>query len=388
MPQIIEVPNYGQVEFPDGMSDADITTAIKKNALGYKNTSTDLTWSEKNLAPVLDNLYQATGLGSKPVQDFASGAADSYRGIGNLIHKGLGSQLFPNTGSGSGYQLTGELVDPITTAVGGEAFKLGAKAIPYVKAGAGKLMQSAMKPAKSDVVSGKAGQAISTLLDEGINATRGGIDALKGNISDVNNQISSAIANSNAMVDKNAALTHLLNDTTKKFMLQADPLADLNAINKVKKGFIAHPLLPNNDIPVQLAQQIKQGTYGVLSKKFGQLGSAETEAQKALARGLKDQIANAIPEIAGLNVRDSNLYNALNVAEKSRMPLQSNNNLLGLAPLVSQPGAFTAMMLDKSALAKSLLARSVNSSAKLTPYLTSLLGASSSKVLADRGLLD
>lgn len=31
MPQIIDVPGRGQVEFPDGMSDADITSAIKKN---------------------------------------------------------------------------------------------------------------------------------------------------------------------------------------------------------------------------------------------------------------------------------------------------------------------------------------------------------------------
>lgn len=36
MAQIIEVPNYGQVEFPDDMSDEDIVNAIKKNAMGYK----------------------------------------------------------------------------------------------------------------------------------------------------------------------------------------------------------------------------------------------------------------------------------------------------------------------------------------------------------------
>jgi hypothetical protein len=36
MPQIVDVPNYGQVEFPDDMSDDDIVKAIKKNAMGYK----------------------------------------------------------------------------------------------------------------------------------------------------------------------------------------------------------------------------------------------------------------------------------------------------------------------------------------------------------------
>ncbi len=39
MSQLIEVPNYGQVEFPDDMSDEDITKAIKKTALGYKSDS-------------------------------------------------------------------------------------------------------------------------------------------------------------------------------------------------------------------------------------------------------------------------------------------------------------------------------------------------------------
>jgi hypothetical protein len=36
MAQQIEVPNFGVVEFPDDMTDAQITTAIKKNSLSYK----------------------------------------------------------------------------------------------------------------------------------------------------------------------------------------------------------------------------------------------------------------------------------------------------------------------------------------------------------------
>jgi hypothetical protein len=48
MPQIIEVPNFGEVEFPDDMSDEDIASAIKKNALGYKESSKPkLTTSDK-----------------------------------------------------------------------------------------------------------------------------------------------------------------------------------------------------------------------------------------------------------------------------------------------------------------------------------------------------
>jgi hypothetical protein len=47
MPQVIEVPNFGEVEFPDDMSDEDIASAIKKNALGYKEPKAKLTTGDK-----------------------------------------------------------------------------------------------------------------------------------------------------------------------------------------------------------------------------------------------------------------------------------------------------------------------------------------------------
>lgn len=59
MPQIIDVPGMGQVEFPDGMSDADITSAIQKNM-------------PKAAAPAapkgnfLDRMDAALGLGGTP----------------------------------------------------------------------------------------------------------------------------------------------------------------------------------------------------------------------------------------------------------------------------------------------------------------------------------
>jgi hypothetical protein len=55
MAQIIEVPNYGEVEFPDDMSDDDITAAIKKNAMGYKEPSAPkLTTGDKFLQGIKD----------------------------------------------------------------------------------------------------------------------------------------------------------------------------------------------------------------------------------------------------------------------------------------------------------------------------------------------
>lgn len=80
MPQIIEVPNYGQVEFPDGMTDEQIVAAIKKNALGYKREPVEtfdpaegMGTTQKFLAGAgkgMTDLYQ----GAKQVMGFASDA--------------------------------------------------------------------------------------------------------------------------------------------------------------------------------------------------------------------------------------------------------------------------------------------------------------------------
>jgi hypothetical protein len=107
------------------------------------------------------------------------------------------------------------------------------------------------------------------------------------------------------------------------------PTKDLGAIKGVADDFAAHPNLPAGDaIPVQQAQEMKKGTYKVLSKKYGEAGSAETEAQKGLARGLKEEVANAVPGVEGLNAEESKLMTTLDVAER-RALLEMNKNPVG-----------------------------------------------------------
>ncbi len=89
-------------------------------------------------------------------------------------------------------------------------------------------------------------------------------------------------------------------------------------------------------MPVQLAQQIKQGTYQQLRDKYGEMGSAQTEAQKAIARGLKEEIERAVPEVVGPNAQASDLWNAINVAQR-RSFMEGNKNPMGLAPLAHHP---------------------------------------------------
>lgn len=111
-------------------------------------------------------------------------------------------------------------------------------------------------------------------------------------------------------------------------------------------------------LSVQDAQRLKQGTYKVLDKKYGQLGSAETEAQKGLARGLKEQIALAVPEVSPLNAKQSELIKALKVTSRRAM-MDDNRNPVGIAGLSTNPSQLAAMLADRSALLKSLAARGV-----------------------------
>lgn len=108
-------------------------------------------------------------------------------------------------------------------------------------------------------------------------------------------------------------------------------------------------------IPIQLAQALKQGTYRILDKKYGQVATADDEAQKAISRGLKEQIAAAAPEVAPLNARESALINARDIVERRHL-MEGNKNIIGLGTLAHNPFATLGFMADRSALVKSLLA--------------------------------
>jgi hypothetical protein len=223
-------------------------------------------------------------------------------------------------------------------------------------------MQSALKPTLKQLQSGDAAIAVRTLLDEGINPTMRGVEKIGTKIDDINDAISTTIGTSNASISKQRVLD-TLNDTRGRFANQVDPLPDLDAIQGVADRFNIHPMISGDEIPVQLAQDLKKGTYKALSGKYGEVGSASTEAQKALARGLKEGIADKVPEVAGLNARESRLLTTLKVTER-RALMEANKNPGGLSLLASNPATWALFMADKSALFKSLAARMVNRTAE------------------------
>lgn len=255
-----------------------------------------------------------------------------------------------------------------------------------ISSGANRLMQSAIKPTIAQLKSGDSATAVEMMLKYGVNPTKGGVNKLRGLIDGLNDKIESEIANSGAQIDKGKVLNRLA-DVRTKFGNQVSPTADLSTIQSTADDFLNHPNFLGSQIPVSDAQALKQGTYRVLSKKYGQMGSAEVEAQKALARGLKDEIAEAVPGIGALNAEESKLLATLGVAER-RALMEMNKNPMGLAALAQSPASWAMFMADKSALFKSLTARMLNSSATGAQKAGPLLeGAATNPLLRSAGTL-
>jgi len=114
------------------------------------------------------------------------------------------------------------------------------------------------------------------------------------------------------------------------------------------------------------------------------VGSAETEAQKSIARGLKDEIADAVPEVAPLNARESDLLNALKVSER-RALIEINKNPMGLSLLASNPATWAAFMADRSAGFKAIVARMLYSGQKAIPQVGTAARIGATEVMAHPG---
>ena len=296
-----------------------------------------------------------SGAAGEGMKQFSQGVDRAAYEGGGAVTDALAPHVPPEVAAGAGYA-TNLATQAIPAFVGGA---LGSATKPTQQNLAKSLMQSAVKPTLPDIQKGKAARAIETMLKEGVNPTKGGVDKLRGMADDITPQIDLGIKDSTARISK-GAVADRLRQTARSASDQVNPASDIRAIENAWTEFMQHPQLAGKtDMSVQRAQALKQGTYRALGDKpYGELQGASTEAQKALARGLKEEISTAVPEVAKLNARQSELINALKVSER-RALMDLNKNPAGLALIAPNKAALTAFLADKSALFKSLLARSL-----------------------------
>ena len=282
----------------------------------------------KGMGKVLDRAAYKVGEGATDLANSLGASPEIAGGAGYLAN--VGTQAIP--------VLTGAL--------------LGKATEPAFQSAGQRVMHSALKPLSKDVVSGDADRAIQTLLDEGINVSPRGADELSGIADDMNAQVQSLLRTSSGEVTKKYPAQEITN-TYNRFRTQVNPESDIGAIQDAWNEFGRYV---KNKIPVQQAQALKQGTYNALEGKYGEVGSASTEAQKALARGLRRAIEDIEPGVKPLNKRAGDVLNALRQVER-RSGIAANRDIAGIAPAAMNPKAMAAMLADRSEVIKSLLAR-------------------------------
>lgn len=233
------------------------------------------------------------------------------------------------------------------------------------------LMQSALKPDLEARATGAAGKAIDTLLNRGVNVSRGGADSMWSRVSELNKQVTDLIEKSKARVSSKTVAKSIdqTSDIYKRFIRQVNSSSDVAALQRAHDDFMASVDRVSADIgeagrstlPVQEVQKMKQGTYRQLEKKRAytkDVNPSDIEAQMELARAMKDAVAKAVPKVDHLNTEESELLNALSITER-RLLVAANRNPVGLGMLISTPVEFAAYMADRSEMFKSLVGRMI-----------------------------
>jgi len=252
--------------------------------------------------------------------------------------------------------------DALGRALATQGYKTGAK-----------MYQSILKPSTVNTQAQNA-RIINTGLKERIPLTKGGRNTLQGKVDALQEQVGEHINRGDAAgltVDPEAAAARTTRSKAE-FATQVDPDADLNAISGVKGRFldrhsteapytkirptdadeagIAGAFVKEGEgttrvskpIGLKEAQAEKQGTYRRLKDKYGELSSAEVEAQKDIARGLKEEVYNQVKQQYGVDLtaigqREARLLDLDGSIERF-LNRHGNNQSIGIAPGIHAAG--------------------------------------------------
>lgn len=363
------------VELPDGTVIEDVPDGMSRNDLLKKLYYSKNPEHNRIAHQLLEHDLKTRGWGSglPKVANQAGGA------VTDLATRAGAS---PETAAGAGY-VTNIGAQAIPAFLGSFRFS-GEAPTSVLERPARWLMQSAIKPTQADRASGAAKEAMGTMLQENISPTAGGMDKAQALARALDKQAEAAVAASPAQVSLNA-VGQRLQEPARRAINQVNPQGDIEVVKSVWQNFKDSPLIqaltrpPSGggtsnlpvpagaaqvaaqdvSIPVQLAHELKKGTYASLGgKAYGEVGSVSTEAQKALARGLREEVAAAVPAAAEALKREASLMNVKDVA-MNRVLGEANKNPMGLAALRigDNPLSSVAFLADRSAYLKGLLAR-------------------------------
>lgn len=248
------------------------------------------------------------------------------------------------------------------------------------------LMQSALKPTQTLLKNygTTAPKVVQTLLDEGVNVSAGGLRELGNLLKSTNQEIADKVASARAIVDKGDVLGRV-GPTYDRFGAGLDARTAANAITGEGEKLIDHPNLTGDTMTVQQAQSMKQAIYREVKDAYGTLSKPAVEAKKAIARGLKEEIAGAVPGLTDLNLKDSRLM-AANDAVERRVSVAGNRDPVGFAWAARSPATFLAALMDRHPVVKSMVANAMwKSAGAVTGVAPQVIRAAVQQLVADDG---
>jgi hypothetical protein len=143
------------------------------------------------------------------------------------------------------------------------------------------------------------------------------------------------------------------------------------AIDKIRDGMLSK----GASLPIAEAQKTKQAIYTILKNSYGELSTATKEANKGIARGIKEEIVEIFPEIKSLNAQESLMLRLEPIIEKAAGRL-NKRDLMGIgtpiagaaASAVAGPSIGKVAWLTKAVLdhpsVKTYIAIALNKGAK------------------------
>jgi hypothetical protein len=234
-----------------------------------------------------------------------------------------------------------------------------------MRGGSRRIMQSALKPGAADA---RSLSDVQTVVDQAlvdrIPVTQEGLFNLSKLIEDLSRKIQGAVderAAAGAAIEPRAILQRL-DDYAGEVKRQVNPQPDLKQIEAIRRNFeantgqvpsstsaivdaygrpISTPARPAQPIPIDQAQGMKQGTYRQLDGKYGATQGASVEAEKALARGIKEEIERLAPEVKELNATEGARLQLQDVIER-RIRQVGNSEIVGLGDGVAGAAGMVA----------------------------------------------
>lgn len=202
----------------------------------------------------------------------------------------------------------------------------------FLSTTAQKLYQSALKPSTT-LKPWERTKLLLTGLREGVPVNSKGAVKLGKELDTLNSDIANIIEEGRKTGDvvQTSQVVKYLDDVKDRVGKTINGKSRLDDIAEIEGNFLGQY---GDTIPTNIAQEIKKNTYKVLRKSYGEMKSTAIEAEKAMARGIKDQLAIKYKQLATLNARDSALIN-LDEAIVRAVSRIDNRDVVGLGTTVA-----------------------------------------------------